>query len=424
MKKIAIIGLGYVGAPLAYALSAHFDVIGFDINVARVNELAGGYDRTREITADEFAAAKLTLTHDAIDLDSADILIVTVPTPVTEGNVPDLGPVKSASRTVGQHMKQGAVVIYESTVYPCATEEICIPILEAESKMRHLVGFHVGYSPERINPGDRQHTLTSTVKIVAGDTPATADLLESIYGTITTTHRAPTISVAEAAKVMENTQRDVNIALMNEMSQIFSRLGIDTNDVIDAAATKWNFHRYRPGLVGGHCISVDPYYLTHKALTKGFSADVINSSREINDSMPTFVTDQLIQQLSRNHLMRKDTVVTILGATFKEDVPDIRNSKVADIVKQLASYGITAQIIDPLANADEVHEEYGYTLTPQKSALKADAIILAVPHAQFLSAGWALLENLSRGKRPVVVMDLKAALPRDSKPEQFIHWRP
>lgn len=423
-KTIAIVGLGYVGAPLAYALAEHFNVIGFDINQARVNELRQGYDRTRELTAAEFAKSKLSLSHDAHDLAMADVLIVTVPTPVTEGNVPDLGPVKSASRTVGQHMKKGAVVVYESTVYPGATEEICIPILEAESKLRHLADFHVGYSPERINPGDREHTLTTTVKIVAGDTAATADMLVDLYGTITKTHRAQTIRVAEAAKVMENTQRDVNIALMNEMSQIFSRLGIDTNDVINAAATKWNFHAYRPGLVGGHCISVDPYYLVHKAKTKGFSADVINSSREINDSMPTFVTDQLIQQMARNHLLGKNAVVTILGTTFKENVPDIRNSKVADIVKQLAPYGVTVQVIDPLADAHEVEEEYGYSLTPLKSAAKSDAIVLAVPHAQFMKEGWALLESLSRGKHPVVVMDLKAALPRDSKPEKFIHWRP
>lgn len=424
MKKIAIIGLGYVGAPLAFALSKHFDIIGFDINAARVNELRGGYDRTNELSSAELTSAKLSLSHDASELDAADIFIVTVPTPVMEGNVPDLGPVRSATRTVAQHMKKGAVVVYESTVYPCATEEVCIPLLEKESKLRHLVDFNVGYSPERINPGDRDHTLTTTVKVVAGDTAATTALLESVYGAITKTYRAQNIRVAEAAKVLENTQRDVNIALMNEITQIFSRLGIDSNDVINAAASKWNFQAFRPGLVGGHCISVDPYYLLHKAKTKGFSADVINSAREINDSMPSFVTDQFIQLMSRNHLLRKGMVVTILGTTFKENVPDIRNSKVAEIVKQLEPYGITAQVVDPLADPHEVHDEYGYDLTPLKAAKKSDAILLAVPHDQFLGGGWEMLDLLSRDKQPVVVMDLKAALDRDTKPEKFILWRP
>lgn len=422
--RIAVVGLGYVGAPLAYALARHFRVTGFDVNAIRVEELRQGVDRTRELPREALVDGIVALTTAPADLSEADVLIVTVPTPVGEGNVPDLEAVQSACETVGRHMKAGATVVYESTVYPGVTEEICIPILERVSGFCHGVDFHVGYSPERINPGDRVHTLTTTTKVIAGDSPRTLELLDRVYGAITRTYLAPTIKVAEAAKVIENTQRDVNIALMNELSQVFSRLGIDTNDVIDAALSKWNFLGFRPGLVGGHCISVDPYYLSHKAATRGFVPDVILSAREINDSMASFIAAELIKLLSCSHLLRKDTVVTVLGVTFKENVPDIRNSKVAEICRQLSQYGIAAQIVDPLANADEVLHAHGCELTPPGAALRSDAIVYAVAHDAFVSEGWALVERFSRPEQPVVVMDLKAVLDRSRKPPRVQHWRP
>lgn len=421
---ISVIGLGYVGAPLAYALARHFEVLGYDVNAERVAELRRGIDRTRELARAELLDTTLSLTTEAADLSRADLLIITVPTPVGAGNVPDLDPVRAASSVVGRHMRPGATVVYESTVYPGVTEEICVPILEEASGLRHRLGFHVGYSPERINPGDRVHTLTTTTKIIAGDTPETVALMERVYGAITRTYRAGTIKVAEAAKVIENTQRDVNIALMNELCQVFSRLGVDTNDVIDAAATKWNFLDFRPGLVGGHCISVDPYYLSHKAATQGFISDVILSAREINDSMAAFVTAELMKLLASLHLLRPDTVVTVLGATFKENVPDIRNSKVADICRQLAPFGITPQVIDPLADPDEVLHEHGFELTPVLAARKSDAIVYAVPHEAFVSQGWEMVDRLSRADQAVVVLDLKAVLDRAKKPAHVHHWRP
>lgn len=421
---IAVIGLGYVGAPLAYALAQKFEVVGYDLNADRIEELRSGKDRTHEVPCADLASARVRLTGRAEELARADIFIITVPTPVGSGNVPDLGPVRAASETVARVMQAGATVIYESTVYPGVTEEVCVPILEQLSGLRHKEQFNVGYSPERVNPGDKVHTLHTTTKIISADSPQTLELLDQVYSAITTTYRAPTIKVAEAAKVIENTQRDVNIALMNELSQIFSRLGVDTNDVINAAASKWNFLEFRPGLVGGHCISVDPYYLSHKAATQGFVADVILSAREINDSMASFVAAETIKLLARNRLLHGDTVVTVLGTTFKENVPDIRNSKVADVVRHLQQYGIAPQVIDPLANPQEVQHEYGFSLTPPEKARPADAIVYAVPHEEFTASGWGTVTAAAKPDQPVVVMDLKAALDRAFKPAHVHHWRP
>lgn len=422
--SIAVVGLGYVGAPLAHAFSRQFQVWGVDIDAARVAELREGHDRTNELSSDDLLGASMQLTTDTSVLAQADIIVVTVPTPVDEARVPDLTPVKQASIAVGRQMKRGAIVVYESTVYPGVTEEVCIPLLERESGLKHLQDFHVGYSPERINPGDRVHTLTTMTKIVSGDTPQTLNTLMKLYGAITHVYPATSIKVAEAAKVLENTQRDVNIALMNEVSQLLSTLGVDTHDVLDAACSKWNFLNFRPGLVGGHCISVDPYYLTHKAAASGFNAGLILSARETNDGMAQFVVDQLLHHMTKCHLLHPQTVVTVLGTTFKEDVPDIRNSKVADIVHKLGALGIRTQVLDPLADSAEVEHEYGFTLTRQEDAEPADAIVLAVPHANYREDGWALVESLTKPGARFVLCDLKAVLDRDSCPTRAVLWRP
>jgi len=421
--NIAVIGLGYVGAPLAVELSRHFPVVGYDINVQRIDELRRFQDRTGEIDSAALRSANILFTGDSDHILEADVYIITVPTPVTEANVPDLGPVRSATERVAKLLTPGDIVIYESTVYPGVTEEVCVPLLEKGSGFEWKKHFHVGYSPERINPGDREHTLTTTTKIVSGDDENTLDKIDLIYSAITKTYRAPCIKVAEAAKVIENTQRDVNIALMNELSQIFTRLKVDTNDVINAAASKWNFQAFRPGLVGGHCISVDPYYLSHKAATQGFIADVILSAREINDSMAAFIVDQLIRKMAVNRMLGANPIVTILGCTFKENVPDIRNSKVFTIVDQLKAYGIHPQIIDPHANSEEVDHEYHYHITNDPQP--ADAVILAVPHADLIVDGWDSI--LKYGKGPdhgLVVLDVKAALDRHWLPENVDLWRP
>lgn len=422
---IAVIGLGYVGGPLAIELAKHFPVIGFDICVERIDELKQRRDRTGELSDTELAATNLTYTDQAADLQKATIFIITVPTPVGEGNVPDLGPVKSATRTVGKLLKADDIVIYESTVYPGVTEEICVPILEQEAGLKWKHHFFVGYSPERINPGDKVHTLTTTTKIVSGDTDKTLNHVDHIYSKITTTYRAPSIKVAEAAKVIENVQRDVNIALMNELSQIFKRLSIDTNDVIDAASSKWNFQAFRPGLVGGHCISVDPYYLSHKAATQGFIADVILSAREVNDSMAAFIVDQLIRMMARNRMLGADPVVTILGCTFKENVPDIRNSKVFQITEQLRAFGILSQVVDHHADAVEVRDAYRVRLENPNDVQPADVVILAVPHAEFLVNGWDTILAYGKGEEhELIVIDIKGALDRRLQPENVDLWRP
>ena len=422
--KIAIIGLGYVGAPLALQLAKHFTVVGFDINFARIEQLQAGEDSTRELDRAELAATNCAFTHVLTDIGSCNVFIVTVSTPVTDANVPDLYPVEAASKTIAKVLKRGDLVIYESTVYPGVTEEICVPLLE-QSRLTWKTDFNVGYSPERINPGDKVHTLTTTTKVVSGDTPETLNLVDSIYSTITKTYRAATIKVAEAAKVIENTQRDVNIALMNELSQIFNRLDIDTNDVIDAAASKWNFLPFRPGLVGGHCISVDPFYLTYRATIAGYNADLILASRQINDDMINHVVDETIRMMFVHGVGNHDTTITIIGCTFKENVPDIRNSKIFKIAKKLKqSFGLDVQIYDPWADLAEVEHEYGLTHVIIPQLLKpSKVLILAVPHQLIIDEGWEGIERLTE-PGPFVMLDIKSALDRQTKPNRCKLWRP
>lgn len=413
MQKIVVVGLGYVGAPLAVELAKHFEVVGYDINPERIEGLKNAIDVTEEISVSDLIATTVEYTSELEKRDCPIVYIITVPTPVTDANVPDLGPVEAATRAVGKVLQPNDLVIYESTVYPGVTEEFCVPILEAESGLDHFEHFNVGYSPERINPGDKIHKLTTTTKIVSGDSAVTLDLIDFIYSKITTTYRAPSIKVAEAAKVIENTQRDVNIALMNELSQVFNRLDIDTNDVIDAAASKWNFQPFRPGLVGGHCISVDPYYLSHRAAQSGLITDVILSAREVNDRMSSFITTELIRILASERLLGPELKVTILGCTFKENVPDIRNSKVFAICDLLKTYNITPAIVDPMVLAAEDSD-----IEP------ADAIILAVAHDMFVHDGWNLVNIFGKKDQTVVVMDLKGVLDRNLQPDDTVLWRP
>lgn len=411
---IAVVGLGYVGAPLALALSAHYPVIAYDTDPARVDELRRAEDRTRELDAARLARARWRLTGDSRGLRDADIVIVTVPTPVTAANVPDMGCLVAASRAVGAAMKRGAIVVYESTVYPGATEDVCLPELRRASALRYPEDFAIGYSPERVNPGDKVHRLDNTTKIVAADRPEVLELLARVYGRLTTVHRAGSIAVAEAAKALENIQRDVNIGLVNEVYQILSRIGVDMHEVLAAAGTKWNFLPFTPGLVGGHCIGVDPYYMTHKAASEGASARIISAAREANDAMAAFLVDKLVKKLVSTGGLRRDAVITVLGATFKEDVPDVRNSKVADLCAELARYGLAAQVVDPLADAREAQDELGLRLVTLEDAARnpADAVILAVPHAPFLAGGgWGQVVPLAR-LQGAVVLDLKARLSR------------
>jgi UDP-N-acetyl-D-galactosamine dehydrogenase len=420
--KITVVGLGYVGAPLAVELARHFDVVGFDINDTRVRELRDGFDRTNEIDEQALRLTRCLFTIAKTRAAESEVFIVTVPTPVDSANVPDLTAVRVASKTVGEWLKHGDVVIYESTVYPGVTEEVCVPILEQISKMKHRDDFSVGYSPERINPGDKINTLTTTTKIVSGDSPATLDVVDSIYSKITKTFRAATIKVAEAAKVIENTQRDVNIALMNELSQIFCKLGIDTNDVLEAAGSKWNFQRFKPGLVGGHCISVDPYYLSHKAAAHGIVSDVILSAREINDSMARHVVCEVIR-LAVVHKIINNSPVTILGTTFKPNVPDIRNSKVANMVEHFEQHGLVVQVTDPHALSMEVNHEFGYDLFELTELHDTQIVVLAVPHDEYIQHGWELIQRLVRSRNLCIVADLGGVLDRNTKPDNMILWR-
>jgi len=389
---IAIVGLGYVGLPLAVEFGKHFQTIGFDLSAAKIAAYNEFRDPTGEISADNLrAAAKLECTTDSRRLASADFLIVAVPTPVDAAHQPDFGPLIGASTTVGQHMKRDAVVIYESTVYPGATEEVCIPVLEKHSGMRWQTDFHVGYSPERINPGDREHTLARIIKVVSGDDATTLEQVAQLYESIITAgvHRASSIKVAEAAKVIENTQRDLNIALMNELAILFDKLGIATADVLAAAGTKWNFLKFSPGLVGGHCIGVDPYYLTHKAEMLGYHPQVILAGRRINDGMGKFIAEKTIKLMAQAGSPVKDAKVTVLGLTFKENCPDLRNSKVPDIITELQSYGVTVSVHDPLADADEAMHEYGLALTAWDELPAADAVVIAVAHDAYRQLGAA-----------------------------------
>ena len=380
-KKVAVVGLGYVGLPLALELAAHMSVVGFDINSKRIEMMQRKEDPSKEVDANMFEGKDIVFTNDINVLKEASFFIVTVPTPVDDHKVPDLTPLEKASETVGKVLKKGDYVIYESTTYPGCTEEDCMPILEQFSGLKGKVDFKIGYSPERINPGDKQHTLSNTIKIVSGCDDESLQEIASVYESVVKVgvHRAPNIKVAEAGKIIENAQRDLNISLMNELSIIFDRIGINTFDVVEAAGTKWNFHKYTPGLVGGHCIGVDPYYLTYKAQQLGYNSKVIASGRFVNDEMPRYVAKKIIQHIIKHAPNAASAKVLVLGATFKENVTDIRNSKVADMVKELLEYNVAVDFVDPFADAEEVKHEYGLTM---KNAIEKgyDAIVLAVAH--------------------------------------------
>lgn len=385
MNKIAIIGLGYVGLPLAVEFGKKLDVIGFDVNKTRINELANLKDRTLEVTSNELAEAKhLTYSHNIEDLKSCDTYIVTVPTPIDGYNKPDLTPLQKASEMIGQVLAKGDTVIYESTVFPGCTEEVCVPILEKESGLVFNQDFYCGYSPERINPGDKEHRLPTIKKVTSGSTPEMAEKIDQLYQSIITagTHKASSIKVAEAAKVIENSQRDLNIAFVNELALIFDRIGIDTQEVLEAAGTKWNFLGFRPGLVGGHCIGVDPYYLTHKAEGVGYNPQVILAGRRINDNMGIFIANKVIKLMAKNDNPINNGRVLVLGITFKENCPDIRNSRVIDVIEELGSFGLNVEVYDPHADAEEVKHEYNIDLIDQPSGVY-NAIILAVGHNEF-----------------------------------------
>jgi UDP-N-acetyl-D-glucosamine/UDP-N-acetyl-D-galactosamine dehydrogenase len=422
-RKIAVIGLGYVGLPVAAAFArSGTPVIAFDISCERVAELMSGRDRTREVEAEDLKTGNLRFTTDPAELRAADFFIVTVPTPIDDSNRPDLRALLAASRTVGQALKRGDIVVYESTVYPGATEEDCAPVLAAASGLVCGRDFTLGYSPERINPGDREHRFEVIKKVVAAQDEATLDIVAAVYGAVVNAgiHRAPSIKTAEAAKVIENTQRDLNIALMNEFSSIFHELGIDTADVLTAAGTKWNFLRFSPGLVGGHCIGVDPYYLTHRAQRAGYHPQLILAGRQVNDGVGARVARQCVRMMLRHDGAKGP--VTILGLSFKEDVPDIRNSKVVDIIRELEAFGVAVQVHDPLASAEEALRQYGVRLLPREALLPADVVILAVPHAPLVSEGWSLVRGLLRGEAGVV-LDVKSRLPRDAQPAGVELWR-
>ena len=411
--KIAVIGLGYVGLPLAVAFGRRHDTLGFDIDAARVAELGHGEDRTREVSADELrSAGKLRYASDAEALQGYDVFIVTVPTPIDEYKRPDLRPLEAASRSVGRAIRRGGVAIFESTVYPGATEEVCVPIIERESGLKFNVDFFAGYSPERINPGDTQHKLENIVKVVSGSTPEAADFIDALYRSVVAagTHRASSIRVAEAAKVIENTQRDVNIALINELALIFHRLGIDTHEVLEAAGTKWNFLPFRPGLVGGHCIGVDPYYLTHKAQQIGHHPEVILAGRRINDGMGAHVAERTVKLMQRRGIQTAGAKALVLGLAFKENCPDLRNTRVVDIVAELRSYNIDVDVHDPWIDPAEAKHEYAIDPVAQPQAGTYDAVILAVPHRGFVELGAAGVRAF--GKPQAILFDVKRAFPR------------
>lgn len=425
-KPLAVVGLGYVGLPLAVAFSRKMNVIGFDVNAARIEELKEGRDHTREVPEEKLRQAKIDYTTNPAELQKAAIIIVAVPTPIDKHRNPDLTPVVSASRTVGKNMAQGCVVVYESTVYPGLTEEICVPILEKESGFESGVDFTVGYSPERINPGDRVHTLEHITKIVSGSDAATADLLAELYGSIIEAgiHRASSIKVAEAAKVIENTQRDLNIALMNELAVIFDRMGIDTIEVLEAAGSKWNFLPFRPGLVGGHCIGVDPYYLTFKAEELGFHPEVILAGRRINDRMGKYVAESAIKRLIGAGRKVNGCRIGILGFTFKENVPDLRNTRVVDLIEELGNYGACVLVNDAEAHADEAMREYGVELLPLERFRDLDAIILAVGHDAYKSLDPGSLKEFFADPEKGILLDVKGFFnPREIGKAGIDYWR-
>ncbi|RUO74529.1 Vi polysaccharide biosynthesis UDP-N-acetylglucosamine C-6 dehydrogenase TviB [Pseudidiomarina sediminum] len=406
--KLAVIGLGYVGLPLAVEFGKHYPTIGFDIHQKRVDELKQGHDHTLEVEPEELQlATQLTYTADATALEQANIYIVTVPTPINRFKQPDLTPLIKASETIGKTLKKGDIVIYESTVYPGATEEDCVPVLERVSGLKFNKDFYAGYSPERINPGDKEHRVTTILKVTSGSTPDVADFVDSLYASIITagTHKAASIKVAEAAKVIENTQRDVNIALINELAMIFNRMGIDTEAVLEAAGTKWNFLPFRPGLVGGHCIGVDPYYLTHKAEAIGYHPEMILAGRRINDNMSRYVASEFVKAMLKKGMTVKDARVLIMGLTFKENCPDIRNTKVVDIIEEFQQYGMHVDVYDPWVDADEAQREYGVKVTQEPKNNTYDGVVVAVAHQQFKNLGLEGIRGYTKATH--VVYDLK-----------------
>ena len=412
--KIGVVGLGYVGLPLAVEFGKLYDTVGLDINPRRIDELNKGIDSTLEVEADELKqATRIRYTANPDDLKDCNVYIVTVPTPIDNNKRPDLSPLESASKTVGKLISKNDVVIYESTVYPGATEEVCVPIIEKESGLKYNVDFFAGYSPERINPGDKEHRVTSILKVTSGSTPEVADFVDALYRSVIKagTHKASSIRVAEAAKVIENTQRDVNIALINELSLIFHRLGIDTLEVLEAAGTKWNFLPFRPGLVGGHCIGVDPYYLTHKAQEIGYHPEIILAGRRINDDMGAQVVERVVKTMTQRRIHVAGANVLIMGLTFKENCPDLRNTRVIDIIEELKDYNANVDVYDPWVNTEEAQHEYGITPIPELKQNEYDAIIIAVNHRQFLEMGAEKIRKLGNGN--VVVFDVKSMLPRD-----------
>lgn len=422
--KIAVIGLGYVGLPLAVHLSKHFEVVGYDLKSERIKELESGCDRTLEVSEKDLDKAKIFYTNKPEELSKCRLIIVAVPTPIDEYRIPDLNPLRGASTTVGRHMVKGSCIVFESTVYPGATEEVCVPILEGESDLKLGIDFKVGYSPERINPGDKEHTLENIVKIVSGSDHDTALFLSDIYGKVVKAgiHLASSIKVAEAAKVIENTQRDLNIALMNELAMIFDRNGIDTAEVLEAAGTKWNFLPFKPGLVGGHCIGVDPYYLTFKAESLGYHPEMILAGRRINDGMGKYIAERVVKMLIGAGKQVHGAKVAVLGLTFKEDVPDLRNTKVVDIITELKDYGIDVFVHDPLADSKEAKSYYGLELQGMDSLVGVDAVIVAVIHKSYKELGLSKIARLCSKGVPIV-MDIKSAFTQEEAEKKNITYR-
>ena len=413
--RIGVIGLGYVGLPLAVEFGRKYPTVGFDVKASRISELEAGTDSTLEVTEAELAAAdQLTFSSNAADLADCNFYVVTVPTPIGNGNRPLLTPLRNASMTISGMLSPGDIVVYESTVYPGATEEFCVPFLEEGSGLKLNEDFFIGYSPERINPGDREHRLPTILKVTSGSTPESADFIDSVYASIVTagTHKASSVKVAEAAKVIENTQRDVNIALINELAMIFERIGIDTEEVLEAAGTKWNFLPFRPGLVGGHCIGVDPYYLTYKAQQLGYHPQMILAGRRINDNMPLYVASRIVKLMLRKGLQPNGARILVMGLTFKENCPDVRNTKVIDIVREMEMYGATVDVHDPWVDPEEARNEFGIEMTETPADGEYDAVILAVGHQQFVELGKDRLKSLA--KADAIVYDIKYLLPPDA----------
>ena len=423
--KVAVVGLGYVGIPLAVHLSKHFEVVGYDYNPDRINELKSGCDRTMEVSGNDLGRANIFFTCNPEELSLCRLIIIAVPTPIDEYRIPNLNPLQSASATAGKHMVKGSCIVFESTVYPGATEEVCIPILENESNLKYGKDFTAGYSPERINPGDKVHTLDRIIKIVAGSDEYTSRLLFHVYSKIITAgiHTASSIKVAEAAKVIENTQRDLNIALMNELAMIFEKIGIDTNEVLEAAGTKWNFIPFKPGLVGGHCIGVDPYYLTFKAESLGYHPEMILAGRRINDGMGKYVAEKTVKMLIRAGIQVNGAKIAVLGITFKENVPDLRNTKVVNIISELKDYGIEVLVHDPVADPNEAEKYYGIKLHETDKLVGVDAVMIVVTHKYYKELGLLNISKLCANKIPLII-DIKGVFDVDEAKKMGIeYWR-